>query len=130
MVPLVTERLSRNVAALRNSVANVLVQSGYTSRKLYGNRRNELASMPNISTTSCEEEASSKTSLVKIFAGDSASNCGFSRTGQAVQPEDAPLVFSFSPLIYLSKDLDTGVFEACRIMLFCIRVEARIFGVR
>jgi hypothetical protein len=63
MVPLVTERLARNVAALRSSVANILVQGGYAARKLYGNRRNELASTPNISTTSCEEEASSKTSL-------------------------------------------------------------------
>jgi hypothetical protein len=112
MVPLVTERLSRNVAALHNSVANVLVQSGYTARKLYGNRRNELANMPNIPTTSCEEEASSKTSLLKIFAGDSASNCGLSRTGQAAQPEDASLVLSVSPPVYLSKKVDAGIREA------------------
>jgi hypothetical protein len=57
------------------------VESRYTVRKLNGNRRNEFASMPNISTTFCEEEASSKTTLLRIFAGNSTSNGGFSRAG-------------------------------------------------
>jgi len=49
LVPLVAERLARNVAALRNSVANVLVESGYAARKLPRNTCDELACMADVS---------------------------------------------------------------------------------
>ena len=74
-MPLVTERLARNIAALCNSVANVLVKSGYAARKLQRNACDELACMADVTTATREEEAGPKILLLKVFAGNSTSNC-------------------------------------------------------
>ena len=74
MVPLVTERLACNVIMLYNSIANVLVESRYTARKLQRNARDELACMTHISTAAGEEEAGSEALLVEVVAGGSARN--------------------------------------------------------
>jgi hypothetical protein len=53
----------------------------YTARKLHGNARHELASIPNISTASREEEAGPEPLLLKVSACDGAGDRGLSRTG-------------------------------------------------
>ena len=84
-------------------------QSRYTARKLHGNACNKFASVPNISAASCEEEASPEVLSFKISAGDCAGDCGLSCACQAVEPEDAVLVFFISPVVYLSKKLDANI---------------------
>jgi hypothetical protein len=68
--------------------------------------------MPNISAASCEEEAGTETFLLKVSTGNRAGDRRLSRAGQAVQPEDAALILSISPVVYLSKKLDAGITEA------------------
>jgi hypothetical protein len=75
LLPLVTERLVGNIAALYDGITNVLVKRRYVARQLYGNARNELACMPNISTAAREEKTGAKTPLlVQVCAGDGSRN--------------------------------------------------------
>jgi len=80
-VPLVTERLAPNIAALRNSITNVLVESGNATGKLQSNACDELARMTDITTTTREEEAGPQSLSLKVFSGNSTSNCGFPSAG-------------------------------------------------
>jgi hypothetical protein len=50
------------------------VKSGHTVRKMYGNRRNEPASILNISTAFCKKKAASKTLLVMASASHGTGN--------------------------------------------------------
>ncbi len=83
-MPLVTKRLARNVAALCNSVANVLVDSGYVARKLQRNARDKLVCMADVSAATREEEAGSESLPLKVSAGDRAGNGGLPCAGPAV----------------------------------------------
>ena len=44
--------------------------------------------------------------------------------------EDVPLVLSISPIVYLVKDIDGSIREVSGLVLFGIRMEWRVFGVR
>lgn len=80
-MPLIAERLARNIAPLRNSVVNILLKSGYTARKLQSDACDELACMANVTTTTREEEAGPETLSLKVFASNSTSNCGLPSAG-------------------------------------------------
>ena len=129
MVPLVPERLSRNIVVLCNSLADVAVEGGLF-RKLYSDTCKELARMADIFPTFREEEAGPETTLLKVFASDGAGYCGLSRSSQAVQPEDAPLVLSISPVEYVPENVDAGVVEARGFVLPLVRIERCFNGVR
>jgi hypothetical protein len=111
------ERPVRDVATLRDSFANVVLESWYFVRKLYSNTRNELASIANVSTAPREEEAGPETVLFKASTGDSARNRGLSSAGQTVQPEDEVLVLPISPVVYLLKQVDASAREASGFLL-------------
>jgi hypothetical protein len=130
VVPLVAERLTCDVATLCDSVANVLIESGYVVRKLDGDACNELSRVANVSTASREEEAGPETRFMEIVASDSPRNRGLARASQTIQPEETPLVLTVSPVKYLSKEVDAGIREANGLMLVRKRVEARFDGVR
>ena len=49
--------------------------------------------------------------------------------GQAVQPEDVPLVLSIGPVIYLVKEIDASIMEASGLVLLKIQIERCILGV-
>jgi hypothetical protein len=57
LIPLFTERSTRNVAIPSNSIANLLVKSWYAVRKLVRKACNKLACMADIPTAVREEEA-------------------------------------------------------------------------
>jgi hypothetical protein len=50
--PLAAERLARNVRALRNGVANVLIEVRYVPRKLDGNACDKITSIADVSAAS------------------------------------------------------------------------------
>ena len=129
-MPLVAERLTRNVATLRNSAINVLIESWYVVRKLHGDTCNELAGVANISPASREEEAGPETTLFKVSSSHSASNRGLSRACQAIQPEYTPLILSISPIKYLLKNIDARVRKASRLVLPGVRIKGRFCSER
>ena len=49
---------------------------------------------------------------------------------QPAQPEDAPLVLTIHPVVYLVEEVDARVGEAGRLVLLGVRVEGRVFGKR
>ena len=59
-----------------------------------------------------------------------ASDRRLSRAGQAVQPEDVPLVLSISPIVYLVRGIDGSIREVSRLLLLGIRIERCIVGER
>ena len=79
--------------------------------------------MANISPAPRKEETRSKTVSIVVFVGDRAGDSRLSGAGHAVQPEDAPFVTSISPCHYLLEDVDSGVWEAKRVVLIVERVE-------
>lgn len=119
-MPLITERPTRNVATLRNGVANFLVQRRNIVRKLLSNAGDKLLRMAGVTTTTREEKASSETLFLKAGASNRTGNCGLSSAGQTVEPKDATAVESFSPFVYLSKKIDAGTGEAGRLVLCAI----------
>jgi hypothetical protein len=84
------------------------MESRYAVCKLYCYAGDELSGMANVSTVSWEEEAGPKTFLFKVSTGDRTGDCRLFRAGQAVQPEDTVLILFISPVVYLSKKLDTS----------------------
>jgi hypothetical protein len=109
-VPLVTEGLAWNISTLRNSVANVLVDSGYAARKLQGNACDELACMTDVSAATREEKAGPETVPLKEYMGDSTSDRRFPGTSQAAQPENA-LLSRPSAHSYIPRRTSTRVFS-------------------
>jgi hypothetical protein len=53
-----------------------------------------------------------------------------SRAGQAVGPERVPLILSLSPVVYLVNEIDACMREASGRMLFGIRIDRCLVGVR
>ena len=79
--------------------------------------------MTNISPAPGEEETRSQTILIIVFAGNRTGDSGLSSASHAVQPEDALFVIPISPCHYLREDIDSGFWEAERVVLFVIRVK-------
>jgi hypothetical protein len=75
------ERPVHDIVTLRDSFANVVLESWYFVRKLHSNTRNELTSIANVSTASREEEAGPETVLFKASTGNSTRNGGLSSAG-------------------------------------------------
>jgi hypothetical protein len=86
--------------------------------------------MAHISTASREEEAGSKALLVEISPSDSARDCRLPGAGQTIEPEDASIVLSVSPIVYISDEVDTGVGKAGRIVLSLVCIKGRVDGIR
>lgn len=104
----------------------MLLKIRYIVRNLPRNTCDKLACMAHISITAREEEASSQTLLIKVSAGHSACNRRLSRASQAAQSEDAALVSSIGPVVYLLEEVDADVGEAGWIMLSLVCVERRV----
>lgn len=122
-MPLIAERLTCYIAALCESIAYVLVERGDIARQLPRNARDELACVVCISTAAREEEAGSEALLVIKFAGHGASNRRLSRTGQAMQPENA--VSAIGPVIYLLEEVDARIVKAFWVVsLVCVESRA------
>jgi hypothetical protein len=82
--------------------------------------------MAYISTASREEEAGSEALLVEVSTGHGARNRRLPRAGEAVQPEDASLVLSVGPAVYVSEKVDAGIGEAGRVVSSLVCVERRV----
>jgi hypothetical protein len=102
MMPLVAQGLAGNVVALCNRVANKLLHCWHIARKLHRDARHELASMANVAAAAREEEAGRKTLLVMVPARYCPRDRRLARARQATKPEDAPLVLSVCPAVYLA----------------------------
>jgi hypothetical protein len=68
--------------------------------------------------------------LYIIPVSDRACNCCFASASQAAQPENVLLTLPVCPLVYLVQEINTGVVEACSLMLRGDRIERRVLGVR
>ena len=112
LLPLVMERLARNIPALRDSFANVLRGGRYANRKLQRNARDKFACVADISTATGKEEAGPKTLLLRVSTGNCTCDGRLPSAGQAIQPENAPLIMSGRPIIYVLEEFDAGVLEA------------------
>jgi hypothetical protein len=130
MLPLVAQRLADNVAALCDSVADVLPRCWHTLRELHRNARHKLARVPHVAAAAREEEARCKTLPVVISARYRPRDGRLARARQPTQPEDAPLVLAIRPAVYLVEEGDARVGQAGRLVLLRERVEGRIFGAR
>jgi hypothetical protein len=130
VVPLVAQGLAGNVVALCNRIANALPQGWHIARKLHCKARYEPACVAYVAAAAREEEAGRQTLLVVITARDRPCDGRLARACQPAQPEDAPLVLSVCPAVYLAQEVDARVGEAGRLVLLGVRVERRIFGVR
>ena len=86
--------------------------------------------MANVAAAAREEEAGRKTLLVMVPARYCPRDRRLARACQPAQPEDAPLVLSVCPAVYLAQEVDARVSEADRLVLLSKRVEGRIFSVR
>ena len=64
-----------------------------------------------------------------IFSRYRTGDGGLSRTGHAVQPEDAPLVLPVGPSRYSLQDIDASMGEAKRIVLLVVGGKARLSSV-
>jgi hypothetical protein len=79
----------------------------------------------------CEKKkAGCKTLLVVVPARDRPRDRRLARARQAAKPEDASLVLSLRPVVYLVEEADARVAEADRLVLLRVRVEGRVPGVR
>jgi hypothetical protein len=76
--PLVGIRLSRYTFVLLYCIVNTALQVLRFLGELSRDSSEELASMTNVATTFGEEEAGTKTTLLKAVIGDSTGNRGFS----------------------------------------------------
>jgi hypothetical protein len=63
--------------------------------------------------------------VLRKRAGNSASDRRLPRASQALQPEDAPLILSVRPVVYLFEDVDASVLKASGFMLPGIQIEGR-----
>jgi hypothetical protein len=86
--------------------------------------------MAYVAASAREEEAGRQTLLVVVLARDRPRDGRLARARQAAQPEDAPLVFSLRPAVYLVEEVGARVGKAGWVVPLCVRVEGRIFGVR
>lgn len=68
--------------------------------------------------------------LIKAPAGDCARDRRLPRASKAVQPENALLVLSISPVVYFLEEAGTGVGKASGFVLLRKGVEGRFSGVR
>ena len=118
-----------DIAALGNSVADMLSRRSNVVYKLHCDARDKLACVANVSAAAGEEEASRQTLLVIVLARDGPRDGRLACARQAAQPEDASLVFSLRPAVYLIEEVYTRVGKAGRVVPLCIRVEGRVFGV-
>jgi hypothetical protein len=78
---LVREGQICNIVLISNNFTYILSERWYITRELYGNSCKELAGMVQISTFCREEEASTKTLLIRVSKSDSARNRRLSRAG-------------------------------------------------
>jgi len=129
-LPLIAQRLAGNVAALFNGIVDTLPQCWHAVRKLHRDARNELACMADVAAVAREEEAGCETLPVVVPARDRPRDCRLTRPCQAAQPEDASLVLSLSPVVYLVEEANARVGEADRLVLLGVRVKGCVFGVR
>jgi len=107
----------------------MLTRCRHIVRKLHRDARGELACVADVAAAAREEEAGRQMLLV-VPSRDGPRDGRLARARQAAQPEDASLVLSISPAVYLIEEVDTRVSEAGRLVPLCVRVERRVFGVR
>jgi hypothetical protein len=119
-----------DIAALGNSVTDMLSRCRDVVCKLRCDARHKLARMAYVAAAAREEEAGRQTLLVMVLARDRPRDGRLARARQAAQPEDAPLVLPIRPAVYLAQEVDARVGEADRLVLLGERVEGRVFGVR
>jgi len=86
--------------------------------------------MADVTAAAREEEAGSETLPIVVPARDRSRDRRLACARQAAQPEDASLVWSLRPVMYLVEDADARLSEACRLVLLRERVEGRIGSVR
>ena len=86
--------------------------------------------MTYVAAAAREEEAGRQTLLVVVAARDRPRDRRLARACQPAEPEDAPLVLSVCPAVYLAQEVDARVGEAGRLMLLGVRVEGRVFSMR
>ena len=130
MLPLIAQRLADNVAALCDSVADVLPRCWHTLRELHRNARHKLACVPHVAAAAREEEARCELLPVVVPASHRPRDGRLARARQPAQPEDAPLIRPVRPAVYLVEEGDARVGQAGRLVLLRERVEGRIFGAR
>ena len=119
VLPLVAQRLADNVAALSNSVADVLPHCWHAVRELQRDACHELARMANVAAAAREEEARSQALVLKIPARHRPRDSRLARARQPAQPEDAPLILAIGPAVYLVEEVNARFREACRLVLLC-----------
>ena len=130
MLPLVAQRKADNVAALRNSVADVLPRCRHALRKLHRDACHKLARVPRVAAAAREEEARCETLPVVVPARHGPRDGRLARARLPAQPEDVPLVWPIRPVVYLIEQSDARVGQACRLVLLRERVEGRVGSLR
>jgi hypothetical protein len=130
VLPLAVQRLAGNVAALCNSVADVLPRRWHILRELHRDARHKLACVPHVAAAAREEEARCQSLPVAVPARHRPRDGRLARACQPTQPEDAPLIRPVRPAVYLVEEGDARVGQAGRLVLLRERVEGRIFGAR
>ena len=130
MLPLIAQRLADNVAALCDSVADVLPRCWHAVRELNRNARHKLACVPHVAAAAREEEARCQSLPVAVPARHRPRDGRLARARQPAQPEDAPLICAVRPVVYLVEEGNARVGQAGRLVLLRERVEGRIFGAR
>jgi hypothetical protein len=119
-----------DIATLSNSVADVLSRCSDVFCKLHCDTCYKFARMAYVAAAAREEEAGGKPLPVIVSARDGPRDCRLARARETAQPEDALLVFSLRPAVYLVEEVDACVGKAARIVLLAGRVEGRVFSVR
>jgi hypothetical protein len=130
VLPLIVQRLLRDVAALCDSVADVLSRCWYVVRKLHRDACDEFACMANVAAASREEEASCQTLLIEVPTCDCLRDCRLACACKAAEPEDASLIRSIRPTVYLVQKAFARVAEAGAFVLFCVRIKGRVSSLR
>ena len=68
--------------------------------------------------------------LIKAFTGDCACDHQLSRASQAVQPENALLILSISPVVYFLEDASVSIGKAGRVVLSLVYIERCVYSGR